>query len=172
MNEEHVVEDRVLQALRALAEHDSGREAPPEVETRLLSAFHSRRRSGWRWTGIAAVAAALVVALLPWSTRTPKPAVSAAPTNSQMPAAARPAPVAAAPANVTRTPGKLARRVAPLLQPQPREVVTDFFPLMNPAPSFERGQLLHACNSPPRQCRRWDCRCGKNIWATSSRPTC
>jgi hypothetical protein len=27
-------------------------------------------------------------------------------------------------------------------QPEPHEVVTDFFPLMNPAPSFGRGQML------------------------------
>jgi hypothetical protein len=35
----------------------------------------------------------------------------------------------------------LARKAA-AEPPQPREVVTDFFPLMNPAPAFERGQML------------------------------
>jgi hypothetical protein len=84
-----------------------------------------------------------VIALLLWPSRTPKPAISAAPPISQASAAARPAPVAVAPANVTRTPRKLARKVTALPQPpQPREVVTDFFPLMNPEPSFERGQIL------------------------------
>jgi hypothetical protein len=143
MKEEHVMEDRVLQALRALAENDGDREAPPEVEARLLAAFHSRRGSGWRWAAIVATAAAVVIALLLWPSRRPKPAVSAAPPISQASAAARPAPVAVAPANVTRTPRKLARKVTALPQrPQPREVVTDFFPLMNPEPSFERGQIL------------------------------
>lgn len=143
MKEEHVKEDRVLQALRALAENDRERDAPPEVETRVLGAFHSRRRCGRRWwAAIAAIAAALVIALLLWPSRRPKPAVSAVPPIARMPAAARPAPVAVAPANIARTPRKLARIVAAVPQPQPREVVTDFFPLMNPAPSFERGQIL------------------------------
>ena len=45
-------EDRVLQALRALAENDREREAPMAVEARLLREFrrHSARR-GWRWLG-------------------------------------------------------------------------------------------------------------------------
>ena len=67
---------------------------------------------------------------------------------SQMPEAARPAPapVAGAVENVARAPRKLARKVAAvpqsMPQPQSREMVTDFFPLMNPAPSFDRGQML------------------------------
>lgn len=142
MKEERVVEDRVLQALHALAENDREREAPPAVEARILAAFHSRRRSGWRSAAIAATAAVLAIALLLWPSRRPKPAVSAAPLISKMPAVARPAPVVVAPANVTRTPRKLARKMAAAPQPQAREVVTDFFPLMNPAPSFERGQIL------------------------------
>ena len=36
-------------------------------------------------------------------------------------------------------PRKVARKIA---RPQAREVVTDFFPLMDPAPPFERGQML------------------------------
>ena len=141
MKEDHVKEDQVLQALRALAENDRGRKAPPEVETRVLGAFHSRRRCGRRWPAIAATAAALVIALLLWPNRRPKPAVSAAPPISRVPAAARPAPVAAV-ANITPTPRKLVRRGAAVPQPEPHEVVTDFFPLMNPEPAFERGQML------------------------------
>ena len=34
------------------------------------------------------------------------------------------------------------RRPAAVQAPQPQEIVTEFFPLMNPAPPFERGQLL------------------------------
>jgi hypothetical protein len=142
MKEEHVKEHQVLQALRALAENDRGREAPPEVETRLLGAFRSRRRSGRGWAAIAALAAGLVVALLLWPNRAPKPAVSAVQPISQVPEAARPIPVAAAMANARRAPRKLARKAAAVPQPEPHEVVTDFFPLMNPEPSFERGQML------------------------------
>jgi hypothetical protein len=141
-------EDYVLQALRALAENDREREASPEVETRLLGAFHSRRRSGWRWAAIAATAAALVIALLLWPDRAPKAVGNAGQPLSQIPEAARPAPlpVAGAVENVVPAPRKLARIVVPVRhpkpQPQPHEVVTDFFPLMNSAPSFERGQML------------------------------
>lgn len=39
----------------------------------------------------------------------------------------------------TLAPHKAARKMA---RPQAREVVTDFFPLMDPAPPFERGQML------------------------------
>jgi hypothetical protein len=92
-------EDRVVQALRALSEHDASREASPEVEARLRVQFQSRRRrSAWRRTAVWAAAAAAMVR-------------------------------------------KTARRVrGPVTGPQ--EVVTDFFPLMDPAPPFERGQLL------------------------------
>ena len=45
-------EDRVLQALRALAASDGKREAPPAVEARLLREFRGRRCAmvtGGRW---------------------------------------------------------------------------------------------------------------------------
>ena len=140
MKEEHIKEDYVLQALGALAENDREKEAPPEVEARLLVAFRSRRRSRRRWVAMAAIAAALVIALLLWPNRTPKPVVSAVQPVSQAPETARPAPMAVA--NVVRAPRKVIGKVAAVGQSQPREVVTDFFPLMNPAPSFERGQML------------------------------
>jgi hypothetical protein len=143
MKEEHV-QDQVLQALRALAENDRGSEAPLEVEARLLDAFHSRharrvRRQG-RWVGVATLAAGFVIALLLWPDRTPKSAVSAVQPISQIPETARAAPAAAVVSSVTRAPRKVARKIATV--PQAHEVVTDFFPLMNPAPAFERGQML------------------------------
>jgi len=143
MNEEHV-KDQVLQALRALAENDRASEAPPEVEARLLDAFHARKarrvRRQRRWLGVATLAAGFVIALLLWPDRTPKPAVSAAQPVSQAPEIARAAPAAALVPSITRTPRKVARKIARV--PEAHEVVTDFFPLMNPAPSFERGQML------------------------------
>jgi hypothetical protein len=135
-------EDYVLQALRALAESDGEREAPPEVEARLLDVFHLRRRPGRRWAAILATAAALAIAALWWTTRTPQPAVSAAPAVSQILEVARPVPEAEPERIVVRTPRKLVRKAATAQPPQAREVVTDFFPLMNPAPSFGRGQML------------------------------
>ena len=146
MKEEHVKEDYVLQALRALAEHDREREAPPEVEARLLGEFRSRRRSGRHWAVIAAIAASLVITALWWTNRVPQPAVSAGPPVLHIPetaglfSEAEPTPkVVRAPLKVA--PGAPAVRLSER-QPQPHEVVTDFFPLMNPAPSFGRGQML------------------------------
>jgi len=143
-------EDDVLQALRALAEDDREKEAPPQVEARLLGAYrlqHARRARRFHriWSGIAALAAALVIALLLWSNRVSKPAWSAPPAIAQLPEAT--GPVAVAPATaIVRTPRRFPGKVAAARQPrvgeQVREVVTDFFPLMNPAPSFGRGQML------------------------------
>ncbi len=140
MKEEHVKEDYVLQALGALAKYDREREAPSDVEARLIDVFHARRRSGRRWVAIAAIAASLVIALLLWPNRTTKPVVSAAQPVSQAPEVARPIREAEPTPRAARTPRKVTAKIAAV--PQPREVVTDFFPLMNPAPSFERGQML------------------------------
>jgi hypothetical protein len=141
MKEEHFKEDYVLQALRALAENDREKEAPPEVEARLLGVFHSRPRSGRRWVAVAALAASLVIALLLWPNRTPEPIVSVAPAVLPVPESARPIREAEPTPKVARVSHKLARKAA-AQPPQPHEVVTDFFPLMNPAPSFGRGQML------------------------------
>jgi hypothetical protein len=137
-------EDYVLQALAALAENDRQKEAQPEVEARLLGAFHARHlrrvRRQRRWVGITTLAAGLLIGLLLWPNRTPKPAVSAVQAVLLVREAARPAPAAMTVTSVTRAPRKAARKIA--IAPQADEVVTDFFPLMNPAPSFGRGQML------------------------------
>lgn len=149
-------EDYVLQALRTLAENDRERKASPEVEARLVGAFHLRHarharrvrliRRGTLWAGIATLAAGLVIALLLGPNRTPRPVVSAAPVVSLVPETARPAPEVEPTPRVAQAPRKLAPKAVALQrserQPEPREVVTDFFPLMNPSPSFERGQML------------------------------
>lgn len=136
-------EENVLQALRALAESDREKKAPPEVETRLLSAFRARRGFRRRWGIIAATAAALVIAAtLWWTKRAPQPAVSAAPQISLTPTAMLPVPAVAKITDVAPARRKVARKIAAVRQPESREVVTDFFPLMNPEPAFERGELL------------------------------
>ena len=140
MKEEHVREHQVLQALGALAENDREREAPPEVEARLLGAFHSRRRIGRGWMAIAATAAALAFGFLLWPNHAPKPVVGAGPQLSRVPKAAPPIREAEPAPKIARAPRKVVPKVAAV--PESREVVTDFFPLMNPAPSFERGEIL------------------------------
>ena len=143
MKEEHVKEYYVLQALGALAENDREREAPPAVEARLLGAFHARRvRRGRIWAVIAAAAAALVITALWWTNRVPRPVASGVPPVSQAPETPRPALTGVAVASGARVPRKAVRKVAAVRQPESHEVVTDFFPLMNPAPSFGRGQIL------------------------------
>ena len=133
-------EDRVIQALRALSEYDASREASPEVEARLRMRFQTRRRRGaWRraavwaaaWT-TAAAAAAMVVFFVVTNRKPPAPAPVREVVRQAVVVPPEPAPAAAV---------KTARRVRkPSTRPQ--EVVTDFFPLMDPAPPFERGQLL------------------------------
>ncbi len=128
-------EDRVLQALRALAESDGGREAPPAVEACLLREFRGRRASHrWRWAGIAAAAAGAVLAVSLSMSHVAKPVVSVAVPVTALPRPAAPVVAAAGPAA-----RKVVRKMA---RPQAREVVTEFFPLMDPAPPFERGQML------------------------------
>ena len=120
--------DRVLQALKALAESDHVREAPFPLETRLLAKFRSRRASlKWRWVATAAIAASVVLAVLLSTNHRSKPVVIAEPPVIQV-SRQEAAPVVTAAAPVPR---KSARKT---VRPQAREVVTDFFPLMDPAP--------------------------------------
>jgi hypothetical protein len=131
-------EDRVLEALRALSANDREREAPMTVEARLLREFRGRSaRRGWRWLGIAAIAAGVVLAMFSSTQRASKPAMSTA-----LPATQVPQPVARDVAPAAPAPRKAVRRVARAATPKTREVMTDFFPLMDSAPPFERGQIL------------------------------
>jgi hypothetical protein len=128
-------EDRVVEALRALSEQDASREASPEVEARLRVQFQSRgRRRAWRRTAVwgAAAAAAMVVFFVEANRKPPAPAPVHEVARQAVVVQPETAPAAAV---------KTARRV-PKSATRPQEVVTDFFPLMDPAPPFERGQLL------------------------------
>jgi hypothetical protein len=130
-------DDRVVEALAALARHDGEMQAPPAVEARLRQQFRARRKPTpqvSRWLLAAAAGIALILfglALRPQDIQ--EPVIAAAPTVQ-----ASPQPVseslAASPA-IQRVRGAAA-------SPRQREVVTDFFPLINPAPPFERGQIL------------------------------
>jgi hypothetical protein len=123
-------EEDVLKALHALAESDREREASAAVEVKLRSAFRKRYRTRiWPYFAIAATAAAAIVFVL---YALPKPHIVPQPIQI---AAVTPAPTVA---SVTQpTVRKAVHR-----KRQPREAVTEFFPLMDDALPFERGELL------------------------------
>jgi len=110
--------------LKALAESDRELEAPEAVELRLRSAFR-RKYARARWPYFAMAAAALIVLFI--ATR-PKAQV--------MQIAVVTPPVANVPV------AKIIPRKAVHRKPPAREVVTQFFPLMEDPPPFERGELL------------------------------
>jgi hypothetical protein len=112
--------------LKALADADRDREAPAAVEARLTQAFR-RRYARPRWPYFAMAAAIAMFFIL-----RPKPQV---PLQTPQIAVVTPPTVTVAPrAPVVR---KVVHR-----KPQPREVTTEFYPLMEDAPPFERGELL------------------------------
>ncbi len=110
--------------LKTLAENDRERRAPEVVEERLRIAFRERyKRRVWPYFALAAAAALAVVVYLQ-----PKPQTMAIAVVTP-PVAVVPSPVPA--------PRKKIRR-----KPEPTEIVTDFFPLLDDAQPFERGELL------------------------------
>ena len=121
-------EEDVLKALHALAESDREREAPPAVEAKLRSAFRKRYRNRiWPYFAVAAAAA---IAFLLY--QRPKPAIVPEPPKIA---------ISAPPAEVVHIAKNEAKK-AVHRKPQPREAVTEFFPLMDDAMPFERGELL------------------------------
>ena len=122
-------EDYVAAALRALAEQDRSREAPEEVENRVLQAFQ-RRRAVRKFKAVAlaslAVAAAITL-FFATAHEHPRPVV--------------PAAIKGEPAAVAMAPEPAPAQARPRKQ-KPREIVTEFFPLLDVAPPFERGELL------------------------------
>jgi hypothetical protein len=129
-------EENVLKALQALAESDRDHQAPPEMETRLRLAFRrnraaKRRRQIFGW----AVAAAVVIAILTTFASRPQPARKVPVERPTESAASTPTP-APPPINLPATPRARARNA---LQ---REIVTDFFPLMDVPPPIGRGALV------------------------------
>ena len=110
--------------LKALADADRELEAPEAVELRLRSAFRKKfARPKWPYFALA-VAAAIVLVL------------ALRPKAQTMEIAIVTPPVVAVP--VARP---VARKVVHR-KPPPREIVTEFYPLIEDAPPFERGELL------------------------------
>jgi hypothetical protein len=132
-------DESVQDLLRALAEADASAEAPPEIEVRLRKQFRSRKRKHvWRRSAMWAISAAAVIALfVVFAGR--KPAVG--PVNSVVSPPAVTVPQSAE-RSISHTVVSPPRRAIAVRPRQRQEIVTDFFPLMDPAPPFERGQLL------------------------------
>jgi hypothetical protein len=144
-------EDRILRALKALQQADRNREAPAAVEAKLLVAFRTGQRApGGRidWKFVATLAAAAVVAVLLirlYGTRHEAVRAGAVRVdvvkNAESVARVEQTPE---PARLLKTVAKISAgksSVSPMAE-SPREIVTDFFPLMDVAPPLGRGQLL------------------------------
>jgi hypothetical protein len=145
-------EDPVLIALRSLAESDRGREAPPEVEERLRLAFREKRREFARrraglWAGAAAAVVVIAAAVVIVFARAHASNALLSPEPARAVANAPTAPKALQESRAASIPVPVARRTATRgagtrLGTQPREIVTEFFPLIDVAPPFERGELV------------------------------
>ena len=123
-------EEDVLRALKALAEADSEKQAPPEVEARVRRAFRRKsRRPVWPWMLAAAAAIVVMIGSVYF----------------------RPQRIELVPAVVD--PPKAVQVIEPLAEPvktvvhaprreRPREVATEFFPLVEFAPQLDRAELV------------------------------
>jgi hypothetical protein len=114
--------------LKALAESEQELEASPAVELRLRAAFR-RKYARPKWPYFAMAAA---IAIVVFFISRPKPRAE-----PQVAAVVKVTP--AIPLVPTARP---VIRKAVHRRPPPKEVMTDFYPLIEDAPPFERGELL------------------------------
>lgn len=138
-------EDTVRAALKSLADHDRSRES--QTSARAIFAKRPKRQwnTGTTFGAFGLAAAASLVVLLMWpSVSVPPPRPPAAPQPAVKAGPVRlPEPMTVAVAEAKPEPPRPAKRVKRAAPKQaPREIVTDFFPLMDVPPPFERGQLL------------------------------
>lgn len=131
-------EQDILAALRMLAESDRDKTASPKVEIRLRQVFRRKQTERvWKraaaWT-LAAAAVVAMIATYEWRPR-PQPVNL---TGTVQPAVQQ---SVAAP-EIAHTASRPARKVTRARQAHPREIVTQFFPLVDIAPPFERGELV------------------------------
>jgi hypothetical protein len=130
-------EDRILKALSALKEADDGLEASPGVEARLMYAFRKQRSRRFRSRVSTAVAMLALAAMAVTVGVRPRHVVSHAPEQASgvlRPDVQPQAEVTPA----TPVPRKVKHR-----KPVPiREIATQFYPLLDVQPPFERGELV------------------------------
>lgn len=132
-------EEQVRSALRALAEHDRELESSTAASAIFAQKRLPPRAQRWPWFMAAAVAAsaAFVFAVTQWPEAKPPEVV----VIEHLRKPVEPVKVAASQA----APSKPVRRVKRVAKPtpeQPQEIATEFFPLMDSPPPFERGQLV------------------------------
>jgi hypothetical protein len=130
-------DDSIRNLLRTLAETDASVQASPQVEQRLLNKFRSRHhRRRWLraaiWAPLVPAAAALGLVFMLPDRNVPTPTPIPASINKVVTAGPEP--------DLPKPPAM--KKVVPVRRSQTEEIVTEFFPLMDPAPPFERGQLL------------------------------
>ena len=133
-------EKEIIKALDALAKADEGMEVSPQLELRLRLAFRKKyRRRVWPYTAFVLAAAAALVVFLAL-----KPKPQNVPSHGNIANVIQPAPVVQPRAEApvvdpapVRVAAHRARRPA-----QPQEIMTDFFPLMDAPPPFDRGEIV------------------------------
>jgi len=133
--------------LKALAEADGELQAPPYVEARLRAAFrakHASKRRWWIWIPMAAAAAAALVTMA--TLHRPKqhenPVVVRVPSPPSEFAAVPP------PAAPTQTATVATVRPSRKRSREPREIMTDFIPLVADAPPISDGAALMRVSLP------------------------
>lgn len=128
-------EQDILAALRALADADRGAEATPALEAKLRLSFRGkvRERRLKRIGAWTLATAAVLMAMFVIYERHPRPEKTLA-THVTV----EPIPVAASVPVISPPVGR-PQRVRRAL---PREIFTDFFPLVDVAPPIERGELV------------------------------
>lgn len=154
MKSEDEIQSGVTGALKALAESDRGLEAPPEVEAKLRAAFQVHTQESrvpgtrgrnrpmlvWRWIPGVAAAAVAIFAIVAAYYRGPRvvpvrvatgTATGAAPVIQRQITGTQPGITRAPAAQTTR------RKAARAPYSPPREIATDFFPLVDFAPPMD-----------------------------------
>jgi hypothetical protein len=135
-------EDRVLEALKALREADRECEAGPQVEVRLMQAVRRRRvRHLWIGAGAAVAAMAAAAAVVILLHARPEPVRHAARPQKVVATVTTPEVETQAPRVAVSAPPPKSRRSRPMPWVL-HEVDTEFYPLMEVAPPFERGELV------------------------------
>lgn len=128
-------EQDVAAALRALADSDGALEASPELETRVRSAFRARQaRRRWNRAAAWTLAAAAAVAIAIFLVRQPRPRPPQVVTHST--------PASAPAIGVTQVVSVPAVKPRRARARQPREIATEFFPLIEAPPPMDRGEMF------------------------------
>jgi hypothetical protein len=139
-------EEQVRSALKALAEQDRSLESSTPASAIFAQRRVARRETDRRWLWLTGVAAAAAMALFAWTQRPaqePKviPVVVVNEGNVAPQVETKPVAQVASVEQPKPKPVRRVKRTVPPPEP-PEEIVTEFFPLMDAPPPFERGQLV------------------------------